>query len=231
MMTVTRQNRHRFQGAIFDLDGTLMDTLEDIASSMNRVLERHGLPIHPMDKYRYFVGDGAQILAQRVLTEEKAADPEYINMFLRDFLEEYAKNWDHHARLYPGIADMLDMLSSRGFGLGILSNKPQEFTTLCVKRFLNRWKFRAVLGERPGIPRKPAPDGAIEAAQTLDIDPSQCIYIGDTSIDMKTARSAGMFPIGVLWGFRDRKELQDSGAGHILQQPKDLLYFLEPDSQ
>jgi phosphoglycolate phosphatase len=216
----------KYRAAIFDLDGTLLDTLEDIARSMNRVLEAHGLPKHPLDSYRYFVGDGARTLVERVLPREKAWDGQFLEGCLADFLKVYAGNWDANARLYPGIPDMLDSLVSCRLLLGILSNKPHDFTRLCAAKFLDRWPFHAVLGERPGIKRKPAPDGALEIARRLGVSPGRCIYVGDTSIDMKTARSAAMFPVGVLWGFRDERELKEAGAELIIEAPMDLIKFL-----
>ena len=219
--------QNKFQAAIFDLDGTLLDTLDDLAHSMNRVLESRGLPVHPVDRYRYFVGDGANVLVKRVLPEDRAGDEEFCAFCLTDFLEDYGKNWASRTRLYPGIAEMLDSLLKRDFRLGVLSNKPDAFTRLCVERYLGRWNFQAVMGERPGVRRKPAPDGALEIAGRLGIDPERCLYFGDTSIDMKTAQGAGMFPIGVLWGFRDEKELSAAGARLLLKRPADLMDFLK----
>ncbi len=218
--------KHRYKAALFDLDGTLLDTLQDIAESMNKVLEKHGLPIHPVDRYRYFVGDGAKILVERVLPPDKASDKRYLERCLKDFLALYAQNWDSNAVLYPGISDMLETLDERGFALAVLSNKPHDFTRLCVKKFLNRWKFPAVFGERPGIKRKPSPQGALEIAKRLGVKPQDCIYLGDTSIDMKTALAAGMFPVGALWGFRDEEELRKAGAKLILASPRDLIRYL-----
>lgn len=218
---------NKFQAAIFDLDGTLLDTLNDLVRSMNTVLERHGLPVHSVDRYRYYVGAGAKILVKRVLPEDRAGNKEFRALCLADFLEDYGKNWDSDTHLYPGIAEMLDYLSSTDFRLGVLSNKPDAFTRLCVERYLKKWDFKAVFGERPDIRKKPAPDGALEIAKLFDIDPGRCIYLGDTSIDMKTAQGAGMFPIGVLWGFRDEKELSEAGARLLLKRPRDLMDFLQ----
>ncbi len=220
-------NPHKFQAAVFDLDGTLLDTLDDLAHSMNRVLESRGLPVHPVDRYRYFVGDGANMLVKRVLPEDRAGDENFFALCLADFLEDYGKNWDSRTRLYPGTAEMLDSLSEMHFRLAVLSNKPDAFTRLCVERHLKRWRFQAVLGERPSVRRKPAPDGALEIAERFGIDPGRCIYLGDTSIDMKTAKGAGMFPVGVLWGFRDEKELSEAGARLLIKRPSDLMGFLK----
>lgn len=219
--------REKFQGAVFDLDGTLLNTLEDLARSMNRVLEGHGLATHPMDDYRYFVGDGARTLVKRAVPEHMRQDEKALALCLKEFLEDYAANWDANTSPYPDIPQMLEGLARMNIKLAVLSNKPHNFTRLCVKRYLGQWKFQAVLGERPGIPRKPSPDGALEAARIMGVKPEQCIYLGDTSIDMKTAKAAGMFPVGVLWGFRDEQELRESGAKLLISRPRELLKFME----
>jgi len=215
-----------FKAVVFDLDGTLLDTLKDLAQSMNRVLEKNGLPTHPEDRYKYFVGDGASKLVWRAVPEELRNKQDVLKRLHEEFLKDYAENWDVNTRLYPGISDMLDQLSAKDLKLAVLSNKPHEFTKLCVERFLDKWNFDLVLGDRPGIPRKPDPAGALEIAETFGVAPKSCLYLGDTSIDMTTATRAGMFPVGVLWGFRDRQELEDSGARAIVAKPQEVLELL-----
>jgi phosphoglycolate phosphatase len=142
-------------------------------------------------------------------------------------LEDYGQNWKVKTRPYEGVSSMLDALTERGVKKAILSNKRHAFTRLCVKELLGRWKFEVVLGERQGVPRKPDPAGAIEAADFLKIPPSDFCYLGDTAVDMKTALGAGMFPIGVLWGFHPMEELKDSGARALLKRPLDILKLLD----
>ncbi len=216
----------RVKAVIFDLDGTLLDTLKDLAHSMNRVLERHGFPIHPVESYRYFVGDGARVLAQRVLPEN-FKDKVLFERILRDFLDDYSKNWAENTRPYPGIGNMLAAIQERGLKMAVLSNKPHDFTRLCVEKFLGNWNFHCVLGECPGIPRKPDPTGAKRILDELDVSSQSCLYLGDTSIDMKTANAASCFPVGCLWGFRDRKELEESGAKRLIAEPMELLGIMK----
>jgi len=216
-----------FKAVLFDLDGTLLDTLKDLALSMNRVLKKNGFPTHSEEKYRYFVGNGASVLVRRAVPDSIRSDKNVLDRVHKEFLKDYAQNWDKNTRPYPGIDQMLDELSKRGLRLAILSNKPHDFTRLCVKRFLGRWHFDMVLGDRPGVPRKPDPSGAIEIANSLNISQDSFLYLGDTSIDMTTATRAEMFPVGVLWGFRDRKELEDSGAKAVISTPCQLLKILE----
>ncbi|MDW7772034.1 MAG: HAD family hydrolase [Desulfobulbaceae bacterium] len=210
------------KAVIFDLDGTLLNTLEDIAASANRVLEGAGLPAHPVDRYRYFVGEGMRCLIERIVPENERSN-DLINDLIRAFIRDYGNNWKVKTSLYDGIATLLDGLQNRGIKLSVFSNKPHDFTIICVREFLSRWTFRAIIGQREGKPRKPDPDGALEIARLLDVDPGMVLYLGDTATDMKTARAAGMIPAGALWGFRTEKELWENGALHVFRQPPEVL--------
>ncbi|RUA00737.1 MAG: HAD family hydrolase, partial [Deltaproteobacteria bacterium] len=199
--------KNQYKAAIFDLDGTLLDTLEDLAAAANRMLDSYGYPVHPIDSYRHFVGEGAARLVHRVLPRKsisKAVEKEC----LASFLDDYRRHWRTRTCPYPGICDMLDALTARGMRMAVLSNKPHEITVQCVRHFLGKWSFQTVLGQRPQVPKKPDPAGALEIASLMNLSPSAFIYMGDTAIDMQTARGAGMFAVGVLWGFRPAEELQ-----------------------
>ena len=214
-----------YNAVLFDLDGTLLDTLEDLGNSMNRVLITQGFPTHPLDAYRYFVGDGITMLVTRTLPEEQRNEA-VIQRCMALFREDYGQNWKVKTRPYDGIPEMLDALEARGLKLTILSNKPHEFTKRCVAQILPSWHFDIVLGQRDAVPRKPDPAGAIEIAEVLNITPSEFLYLGDTANDMQTAVAAGMFPVGVLWGFRTRQELLENGAQVLLDRPLDILTIL-----
>ena len=214
-----------FKAIVFDLDGTLLDTLEDIANSANTVLARHGFPTHNLDDYRNFVGDGVTTLITRVLPGEKRHD-DTIAECVRAFREEYSRNWNVKTTPYDGVAEMLDELAARHLKLAVLSNKPDDFTKKCVIELLPDWTFEIVLGLHSGIPPKPDPTGARQIAEHLSVPPSRILYVGDSGVDMKTAIAAGMFPVGVLWGFRSREELQDNGAQALIQRPQDILAVL-----
>ncbi len=216
---------NRFQAVVFDMDGTLLDTLADIGNSVNRVLEAEGFPIHPLDAYRYFVGDGSAILVKRSLPAAHR-NPETIERCLRLFQADYGNNWKNDTRLYDGIPELLDALVAKGLRLAILSNKYHSFTLQCADWFLGPWPFEVILGIRPSVPPKPDPFAAGEIAALLRTPPEQCLYVGDTSVDMQTGLSAGMFPVGVLWGFRTRAELEENGARIIISHPLDLLDVL-----
>lgn len=211
-----------YQAVLFDLDGTLLDTLEDLANAGNRVLAARSLPVHPVAAYRYFVGDGIATLVERILPPE-LRNVEEIALAVAEFQREYAANWDEHSAPYTGIAAMLDALAAGGLRLAVLSNKPEEFTRLCVRRLLSPWPFDPVFGQRAGVAKKPDPAGALAVAQVLQLAPREILYVGDTSIDMHTARSAGMDAVGVLWGFRGAPELQAAGATRLISDPAELV--------
>lgn len=215
-------NSFSYQAAIFDLDGTLLDSIGDLTACMNTTLRAMGYPEHPVTAYRTFIGDGASVLVERALPES-ARTPEIIQACLTLFREHYAQGWNIHSHLYPGIADMLDTLVARGVRLAILSNKPHAFTVQCADHYLAQWPFEAVRGEQTGTPKKPDPAGALHITQAMSLDPPQFIFLGDSGVDMSTARAAGLFPIGVTWGYRDRAELRQAGAKRIIDAPRQLL--------
>jgi phosphoglycolate phosphatase len=214
-----------FRAVIFDLDGTLLDTLEDLADSVNTVLAGHNFPIHDVESYRYFVGDGLPTFIARVLPQERR-DDDTIKECVREFREEYGRKWNVKTKPYDGVTEMLDGLTIRHLKMAVLSNKPDDFTKKCVAELLSRWTFEIVLGHHSGIPPKPDPTGAHQIAEYLSIPPSQILYVGDSAIDMKTAIAAGMYPLGVLWGFRSREELEANGARALVERPQEILTIL-----
>ena len=213
---------------VFDLDGTLLYTLRDLADSMNSVLARFDFPIHEIDAYRYFVGDGMKNLVIRTLPESVRTQPETVERCVTAMREEYASRWKETTRPYDGVPELLDGLTTRGIRMAVLSNKPHDRTLDTVSTFLSGWKFEVVLGERPSVPIKPDPAGALEVAALMGVPVSQFIYVGDTATDMLTARRAGMYPAGALWGFRDADELLENGAATLLREPTELLEFFPP---
>ncbi|MBW1897959.1 MAG: HAD family hydrolase [Deltaproteobacteria bacterium] len=212
----------KFEAVLFDLDGTLIDTVDDIGDAANRVLSNSGFPTHPISSYDQFIGEGVKVLFTRALPKEKRNE-DLIDICLKDFVEDYRHNYNVKTKPYDGIPELLDALSMQGLRLAILSNKPDSITKDCVTSLLSNWNFEVVLGQRASVPRKPDPQGALEIAEKLTIPPSNFLFLGDTSIDMKTAVSAGMFSVGVAWGFRPVKELRENGARAIIDKPVQLL--------
>ncbi|NUO08817.1 MAG: HAD family hydrolase [Candidatus Brocadia sp.] len=215
----------RFEAILFDLDGTLLDTLEDLANAANNVLERNGFPTHDMDAYRYMVGDGAVVLMRRAIPEARRDDTT-IHDCVQAFREEYGRCWNVKTRPYDGVPEMLDTVAAHGLKMAVLSNKPDDFTKQCVTEFLPHWTFCMVLGQHDSLPLKPDPAGAKEIAKCLNVPPPNFIYLGDTAIDMKTAVATGMFPVGALWGFRTAPELLEGGARVLIKRPMDVLNIL-----
>jgi len=209
---------------MFDLDGTLLDTLADIGEAANRVLVQRGFAPHPLDSYRYFVGEGLRVLIERSVPGGTCSD-ELLAAYAEEFRQAYAESWNVHTRPYEGIEELLSALVARGVRLAVLSNKPDAFTKSCVEEYLARFPFEWVLGQRDGTPRKPDPAGALEIAAAMDLPPGRFLYLGDTAVDMQTALAAGMFPVGALWGFRPLSELQSGGAQAVIERPGELLQW------
>ncbi len=215
------------QAVIFDLDGTLLDTLGDLAASGNAVLRKRGLPEHSPDAFRHFIGDGMANLVRRIFPENATpAEGAELEAALADYKREYGDRWRDTTRPYEGIPELLDGLVARGLKLGVVSNKAQAFTEKCVDAFCGGWPWAAVIGQRDGIPHKPDPAGALEAAQQFAVAPEACVFVGDSGVDMRTGTRAGMKAIGVLWGFRDAEELRENGASALIEHPADLLAHL-----
>ena len=215
----------RYAAVLFDLDGTLLDTLEDLADSANMVLERMGCPVHPIDPYRYFVGDGVEMLGARALPENRRTEND-IGRFVELMREIYAEHQTDKTRPYDGVHEMLTGLSSRGLTMTIYSNKPDGPSKSIVAALLGEYDFAVVRGALPGFPKKPHPAGALAVAEEIGVAPSEFLYLGDTSIDMKTAAGAGMYAVGAEWGFRDAKELRESGAAVVVKDPREVLRLL-----
>ncbi len=215
----------KHSAVLFDLDGTLVNSLEDLADSMNAVLGRNDLPPHPVDAYRYFVGEGMELLVRRALPEGRR-DDDTVAKCLGEMRAEYGARWAKKTKPYPGIPELLTALTDRRVPMAILSNKPHDATLEVASHLLGSWAFAAILGARPDLPKKPDPAGALEICHNLGVPPEAWIYLGDTATDMRTANAAGMLAVGALWGFRDAHELEVAGARILVQHPLDLLAYM-----
>jgi len=215
----------RCGAVLFDLDGTLLDTLGDIADSVNAALRGLGCAGHDRAAFKHFVGDGVETLLRRTLPPQRC-DAATIAEGCRLMRQEYAQRWAATTRPYAGIPELLDALVARRVPLAVLSNKPDDFTQLCAQRWLSGWPLAVVLGHCPPRPKKPDPAGALEIAQRLAVPPAEFLYVGDTDTDMQTARAAGMLAVGALWGFREADELLAHGAQRLVAQPSEILNLL-----
>lgn len=213
---------------IFDLDGTLLDSLSGIAWSMNRVLTEQGCPIHTMDAYRNMVGNGVAQMVSRALPDSRR-NPLTIEEFVSRYRLKYEEFWPRETRPFPLVPELLDRLSRRGIPCSILSNKTHEVTCRMVSALLPRFPFAEVLGQRNGVPIKPEPSAALSLSRVMNCAPGSILFVGDSAVDMETARNAGMIPIGVRWGMRPSQELHDSGAHRVIDTPLELLSLIPPD--
>jgi len=211
------------RAVIFDLDGTLLNTLDDLADAANAVLSALGYPVHPVERYKQFVGDGVAMLIKRALPADAAADEQKALDLMH---VEYKARLHGKTRPYPGIPALLDALRARNIAMAVLSNKLDRFARATVEDFFGRWPWAAIMGESQRYPRKPDPAGALAIAEKLGIPPAQFLFVGDSPMDMACALGAGMTPVGVTWGFRARPTLEAAGGKIFIDAPIDLLRFV-----
>jgi len=216
-----------FTSIIFDFDGTLVDTLKDIADAMNSALATLGFKTYPVDDYRHFIGYGVDRLARRVVPEEYHTE-KTLNECLEIMAEEYRTRWHKNSRPFPGITELLKKLKGMGVKTAVLSNKDHIFTRQMAAALLSPHVFDCVQGALPSMPKKPDPALALRVAQTLGEEPSRIVLAGDTRTDMETACAAGMHPVGCLWGYRDEEELRKFGARGIVSAPGELARLFIP---
>jgi phosphoglycolate phosphatase len=211
----------KFLAVLFDLDGTLLDTLEDIAASMNAALARNGYPPHPVERYRQYVGGGMDDLARKALPD--GCDDETARSLAADMRSEYSMRWADRTRPYPGIRTLLDGLRDAYIRSAVLSNKPDDFTSKLCTRFFQPADFEIVRGALEGVPKKPDPTAALSIARRMGIEPARFLFLGDSGSDMRMALAAGMHPAAALWGFRSVQELTAAGVKTLLAKPEELL--------
>lgn len=218
------------KACIFDLDGTLADTLESMAYVANEILENFSLKRLPVENFKYYCGEGAGMLMRRCLKD--AGDPElcHLEEGERIYRKMFAEDPMYKVTHYPGMPETVRELKENGVKLGVCSNKPHPAAVKVIAQMFGD-DFDEVMGQSDLIRRKPAPDGALKLAEDFGVKPEECMYIGDTATDMQTGKAAGMFTVGALWGFRDRKELVDNGADILAQKPEDLLKIYYGDKR
>jgi phosphoglycolate phosphatase len=213
------------KAVIFDLDGTLADTIEDLANATNRMLSRRGLPTHDLAQYKLMVGDGFRNLVTRALPENLRSD-DYIELARAEAAADYALRCLERSAPYPGMKELIAALAAKGIAFAVLSNKPDALTKKVIAGLFPRDRFAFVRGETPGFPRKPDPASALDLCARMGASPDETLYLGDSGVDMKTAKAAGFFALGALWGFRGEKELSEAGADALLHSPLDLLHYV-----
>lgn len=211
---------------VFDLDGTLIHSLQDLADACNHALRGNGFAAHPVEDYRYFVGDGIRRLIERVLPEN-CRDELTIARIKQDFDSYYSAHCLDATRPYPGIPQMLRQLAAREVKIAVVSNKPDAFARAIVTQVFGTGVFCTVAGKREGYKVKPDPRALLEILEQQRVPHSECLYIGDSGVDIQTAQNAGVRSVGVCWGFRPVGELTNAGADYLLHKPEELLLILE----
>ena len=214
------------KACIFDLDGTLTNTLESMTYSVNLTLEEMGLSKITKDQCRLFVGNGARVLMEKSLKAAGDTDASRIEEGMEIYGRIFDQNCTYHVTPYEGIPEMLKALKDRGIHLAVLSNKPDRQTVKVVKAIFGEELFDYAQGQKEGIRRKPEPDGVWYLMEQMHVSKEECLYIGDSEVDAATGRNAGLKTIGVLWGFRDRKTLETAGADDLIDRPDELLQFV-----
>ena len=212
-----------YEAAIFDLDGTLVNSLDDLANNANDTLHAYGFPVHEVEAYRYFVGNGSRKLIERILPEKHATDMAFVEQFMSEYKDCYARNLLQKTKPYDGIMEMLEELRRRGIPMAVCTNKHQSAAEMIVKTLFPHGIFQEIIGDQEGLPRKPDPQKVLRIMRDFGVTGEQTAYFGDTDVDMDTARNAGAFAVGVLWGFRAREELVAHGADILLSHPMELF--------
>ena len=216
-----------YKACIFDLDGTIADTVESIAYVGNKTLAYFHLPPIPVKDYNFYAGNGADELVRKMLEAVPGGgqtDYEQVRTLYRKWFEE---DPFYHVKPFPGIVELLENLKKEGLRIAVLSNKPHRAAIEVVEKIFGREMFHKVQGQTEKVPRKPSPIGALTIAKEFAVKPEECLYLGDTDTDMKTGKSAGMYTVGVLWGFREEKELRDNGADAIIAEPLEALRIMD----
>lgn len=207
---------------IFDLDGTLLNSIADLAAASNHALEKCGFPIHSPEAYPYFVGNGVRKLIERVLPEG-ARNEENVERVLKEFTIYYNEHMTDHTFPYPGMVDLLIELKKRGDNIAVASNKYKAGVEHLINHFFPMVEWSAIEGQQDGVPTKPDPSVVFEILAKCPTPKSEVLYVGDSGVDMITASRAGVESVGVSWGFRPVRELNEFYADHIVDSPEDIL--------
>lgn len=211
---------------IFDLDGTLLNTIGDLTNACNYVLQQHGFPLHTHDEYRYFIGSGIRRLIRLALPEEYRADDDFCRQILDEFIVRYNAHLHEETCPYEGIIPLLKQLNAKGINIAVASNKYQEGVDAVVNFYFPDIKFVATIGTGPEVPTKPDPTIVNKIIELCPVEKSEILYLGDSNVDMVTAKNAGLTAIGVLWGFRTKKELIESGADITIEKPEEIWSYI-----
>lgn len=211
---------------IFDLDGTLLNTIDDLAISTNYALRQFGFPEHALTEYPYFVGNGITKLIERALPPDRR-DEDTVNRLKQEFVKYYQQHKTDLTRPYRGIPSVLEVLNEKGILMAVASNKYHQGTDELIRHYFGSSLFKVIAGQKDGIPPKPDPAVIHFILSKTGVSPADALYVGDSGVDMQTAAHSGVTSVGVTWGFRPRRELEENGANHIAERPYDILNFIQ----
>jgi phosphoglycolate phosphatase len=212
------------KAVLFDLDGTINNTVNDIAASANYALGLHGFPTHPAEAFKLFAGSGTYTMLQRAMPPEHKEDGS-VELIIDDYLKHYAVHSMDTTAPYDGVRELIDALRDLGYKTAVVTNKPDDVAKQLIADMFPG-KFDAVVGQRDGVPVKPDPAMPRLAMSELGVSPEQCVFVGDSGVDIQTGKNCGAYPVGVLWGFRGRDELLQNGAKELISEPSELLGIL-----
>lgn len=215
------------KAVLFDLDGTLVDTLGDLAISVNHVLKKHGHPTHEKEKFKIFAGNGNEVMMSRALPEEYRKDRDYVLSLRQEFYDYYKNHCADVSQVYSGINELLKGLKEMDILVSIVTNKAQVMTDVLVPKLMDKTIFSAIIGQRDNVPTKPEPHMPFLAMTEMDVNPDECLFVGDSNTDIETALNSGNIPVGVLWGFRSEEELRGAGARYIVKTPKEIMNIIK----
>lgn len=217
----------KIKGIIFDLDGTLLDSIEDITNACNTMLHKHGFPTHPVDQYINWIGNGAGNLVRLSLPGSIAVDGEKFRVYLDEYKNGYMQNLMVKSALYEGVPELLVFLNEYNIPMAVNTNKPHEQSVIIADHFLKPYHFKIIQGQMDDVPRKPDSAGALLIAGHLGLNPSDIVYIGDSTIDVMTSKAAGMKMIGVKWGYGTADEMKRAGCEYLIDSPVGLITFIK----
>ncbi len=218
----------KFKAIIFDLDGTLIDSIPDIADAANQLMVNHNYPTHDPLLYVQWIGNGALKLIEQALLGN--ANEVSLPGLLHEYLDIHTRNCTNKTRLYPGIDNLLNYLNGQKISISILTNKPDGLAQKVFEHYLSEWSFDFVIGQMPDFPKKPDPMRAIEIADKINCTPHEMLFIGDSDTDMKTGNAAGMVPVGVTWGYDTKSSVEEAGAKYLMQSVQELLSFIKTNT-
>lgn len=216
----------KIQSVIFDLDGTLLDTIADIADATNEMLREHGYPEHGLENYIQWVGNGARKLVVSCLPENADLSDAGLDRFMEAYYKSYERNIDNKTQMYEGIDTVLDDLVEKGISFSINTNKPHEHTLILREKYFKPWDFKYIYGQRGTFPKKPDPGAALAISTALGVKPENTLFVGDSAVDIKTAQNAGMLPLGVRWGYGNQNWMEELGA-KMIDTPSQIIDFIK----